>query len=70
MSENNIATLVPNKPDAELAEDFKQEVAKAYEPLIEVLDKYDAHGLNVLASVGKNVFGKFQIQQLTVIKTF
>ena len=62
--------LVPTKSDADLAAEFKEKVIKAYEPLIEVLNEYDKHGLNMQCSVGKNAFNKYQIVQLAVVKQY
>lgn len=68
--DNSPVQLVPTKSDADLAAEFKEKVIKAYEPLIEVLNEYDKHGLNMQCSVGKNAFNKYQIVQLAVVKQY
>lgn len=67
---DNVAKLVTTKPDAELAEEFKQKVIEAYKPLIDICNEYEKHGLMVQASIGKNAIGQFQLIQLQIIKTF
>lgn len=62
--------LVPNKPDAEVAEELKQEIIKAYEPVLLALEKAVRAGFQVQVNVGIGPLGKMQIAQLIIAKHF
>ena len=67
---NEPIQLVANKPDKELAEEFKQELASSIEPYLQVLTKVHKAGFQVQMSCGMNLFGQAVIQQLTLVKQF
>lgn len=62
--------LVPTKPDAELALEFKQEIIEAYQPLLEVLTRLDKAGFNANVNVSKTALGKIEITGLQISRVF
>lgn len=67
---HNIATLVPNKTDADYAAEIKQKIIDAYQPLFLVLQEADKRGFNVQSTVGKDFNGRFTFAQLQVVKVY
>lgn len=65
-----VTRLVPNKPDAELAEEIKNELLKAYQPILDVLTKAHRLGFIVQVNVNLNALGKIEINQLKILKDF
>ena len=62
--------LVTTKPDAELAEELKLELAKAAEPWLIACTKAKSLGFDVQAQFAMNAFKQVVIQQLTLSKVF
>lgn len=62
--------LVTTKPDAELAEEIKQELAEALKPVLEISTKALRMGFNVQWSLAPNGFKEMVIQQLNLIKVY
>lgn len=67
---NDLVKLVPTKPDAELAEELKQELAEALQPVLAVATKALSLGFHVQLQMSPNVFKQVVVQQLQLIKTF
>lgn len=67
---NDIAKLVPTKPDAEIAEELKQEIAEALKPVLEVTTKALSLGFHVNFNLGPNAFNKMVIQALVISKNY
>ena len=44
---NLIATLIPNRPDAEVARELRARMQRAFEPIIEIMDEAIRLGLVV-----------------------
>ena len=62
--------LVPTKPDAELAEELKQELLEAFQPALAVATKALLLGFQVQLQMSPNAFKQVVVQQLQLIKTF
>jgi hypothetical protein len=62
--------LITTKPDVELAEELKQELAEAAKPWLEACTKAKRLGFDVHAQFVPNLFNQFIIQQLALTKTF
>jgi hypothetical protein len=69
MQDNNVATLVPTKSDAQIAAELKTEIIEAYKPILAVLDKASVLGFVVTVQT-QQLFKKNQITNLTVAKHF
>lgn len=67
---NDVARLVPTKPDAEVAEELKQEIAEASKPMLEAMTKALSMGFQVQAQFAPNAFKQVIIQQLVLSKVF
>lgn len=67
---NEPIQLVPTKPDAELAEELKQELIKALEPTLVVATKALSLGFHVNFNLGSNAFKQVVIQNLQLMKVF
>ena len=66
---DNVAHLVPNKPDAEVAADFKNRLIEVYEPMLRLLDEITAAGFEcgitaTLGPLGKHVIGALKIVKI------
>lgn len=66
----NQISLVPNRPDAEVAAELKEKIIAAYEPINTVLTEAKKAGFEVSVGIGPNPFGKFEITQLVIAKHF
>lgn len=62
--------LVPTKPDAELAEELKQELAEAAKPYLEAATRAMSLGFVVQSNFGPNAFKQIVIQELRLLKIF
>lgn len=62
--------LVPNRPDAEVATEFKEEIIKSAEPILQTLEKINKAGFQANVQFGMTAFGKMQITQLVISKNF
>ena len=67
---NDPVKLVPTKPDAELAEELKHEIAEALKPALEATTKALSLGFHVSFNIGPNAFKQIVIQSLTLSKVF
>lgn len=69
---NDVARLVPTKPDIEVAEELKKELIEAAKPYLEVASKAKRLGFIVQSQFGPaNNFGDdIVILHLQLIKTF
>lgn len=67
---NEPVKLVPTKPDAELAEELKQELNEVLQPALAVATKALALGFQVQLQMSPNVFKQVVVQQLQLIKVF
>jgi hypothetical protein len=67
---NDPVKLVPTKPDAELAEELKQELLEALQPALAVATKALLLGFQVQLQMSPNAFKQVVVQQLQLIKTF
>lgn len=67
---NDLVKLVPTKPDAEIAEELKQELAEAAKPYLEAATKAMSLGFVVQSNFGPNAFKQIVIQELRLLKIF
>ena len=67
---NDPVKLVPTKPDAEVAEELKHEIAEALKPALEATTKALSLGFQVNFNLGPNAFKQMVIQSLTLSKIF
>lgn len=65
-----IARLVPNKPDAELAQELKAEAIEAWGPILKFMEK--AHKLNfrVVVNAGINELGHAFIHNMEIMRMY
>ncbi len=70
MGRDTITRLVPTKSDADLAQEFKQKIIEAHEPMLKVLTEIDRAGFRVQVSTGKNALGHMVIAQLELMKMY
>lgn len=62
--------LVPNRPDAELAAELKEEAVRLHEPLLALLDKAHANGFALAVQCGMGPLGKHVITNIQIMKVF
>ena len=62
--------LVPNRPDAELAAEFKDEIVKAAEPLLVVLEKINKSGFQANIGFSMSPIGKMTLNLLQISKVY
>jgi len=62
--------LITTKPDAEVAEELKQELAEAAKAWLVTCTKAKSLGFEVQANFALNPFKQMVIQQLNLIKVF
>lgn len=67
---NDPVKLVTTKPDAELAEELKQELLEALKPALEVSTRALSLGFQVQLNMGANAFKQVVVQQLQLLKVF
>lgn len=67
---NEPVKLVPTKPDAELAEELKQELLESLKPTLEVATRALSLGFQVQLNMSPNSFKQVVVQQLQLIKVF
>ena len=66
----NTLTVVPSKPDAEVAAELKEKVINLYQPLLDLLSEANDKGFQVQVGCGVGPLGKYVIQQLQIVKIF
>jgi hypothetical protein len=67
---NEIAKLVPTKPDREVAEELKAELMEAAKPWLEACAKAHKAGFIVQAQFAPNFLSQYIVQSLQLIKTY
>lgn len=67
---NEPIQLVPTKSDHELAQEFKDLVLKESQPILNALEQIKKAGFDCNISFGMNAFGKMQVTNLILVKTF
>ena len=67
---NDPIKLIPNRPDAEVAAEFKEEILKSCEPVLQTLEKVYKAGFQCNVQFGMSQFGKMQVMQLIISKNF
>ena len=64
-----VMSLVPNKPDAEVAQEYKQRAMELYKPMLELLNEAHKNGFVINIQAGVTPMG-IQITNLQVLKSF
>lgn len=67
---NDPVKLITTKPDAELAEELKKELAEAAKPYLETCTKAFSMGFVVQSQFTPNAFKQFVISDLKLMKIF
>lgn len=67
---NDVAKLVPTKPDAERAKEIKIEIIEKLKPVLESLTQAHSEGFTVSFNLAPNSFNQIILQQLIVSKIF
>ena len=67
---DNIIQLNPNKPDAELAEELKQEILENLKPVLVSATKALRQGFQIQLNMAPNAFKEVVVQQLQLLKIF
>ena len=62
--------LVPNRPDAELAAEFKKELLEACEPALLTLEKINKAEFQANIGFGINPLGKMTLNLLQIVKVY
>ena len=62
--------LVPNRPDAELAAEFKKELLEACEPALLTLEKINKAGFQANIGFGMSPIGKMILTNLQIVKVY
>jgi hypothetical protein len=70
MTEKVIATLVPTKSEAEIAEELRRRVIEAHEPLLALLDEAHAAGFEIICGCGLAPIGRHVITHLRIAKVY
>lgn len=70
MNDRSPVSLVPNKPDAELAAEFKAKAIELHEPLLKLLDEAHAKGFQISVGCGLGPLGKYVIMQMAVHRIY
>ena len=63
-------TIIPGRPDKEMAEDFKRRMLEAAKPLCLLMDEVKAAGFTMTFSLGPDAMGRSVVTQLGVSKVF
>lgn len=66
---HNLAHLIPNKPDNEVADELRKEFIEASKPMCDLLLKAKKAGFEINFALGPNATG-FGIAQLVIAKHF
>jgi hypothetical protein len=66
----NGLSIVPGKPDVELAAEFKDRIVEVYGPILKLLDEINDAGFQVSISTTKGALGKQVIASLTIAKVY
>ncbi len=70
MNSENVVSLVPGKTDKELADEFKQRIVEAHEPLLKLFDEIKAAGFEPQVMCAPGPLGKHVITSLMLVKKF
>lgn len=63
-------SLVPGRTDQDIVNDLKKRVIEAYKPLLDLCTEANNDGFALQITIGPDAFGRFQIQQLQIIKVW
>ena len=66
----NTLTVVPSKPDAEVAAELKKKIIEALEPVCKILSEADEAGFEASFHIGLGPLGKQSIHMLKIAKIY
>ena len=66
----NTLTVVPSKPDAEIAEELKKKALELHIPILALLDEANEKGFQIMAQCGIGPLGKHVITQFQIVKVY
>jgi hypothetical protein len=67
---SEVARIVPTKPDAELAAEFKLRMVELYKPLLELCTEAHAAGFEINVQSGMGPLGKHVITLLRIARVY
>lgn len=67
---NEVARIVPTKPDAEIAADLKKRMVEAYQPVLDLCTEANAAGFEIGINSGMEPLGRHVITVLKVAKVY
>ena len=67
---NEIAKLVPNKSDKEIAEDLRKRFFELLQPVAALVGEAEREGFEVGFQFGKDAFGNPQIMLINLLKKY
>lgn len=70
MSNSNVTQLVPTRPDAVVAEEYRKRMIEALGPVIAICDEARRDGFQILFNLGFDATGRHMIAQLDLIKKY
>lgn len=62
--------LVPTKPDADVAEEFKKEMVAALAPVADIVERAKKQGFIIQFNLSAGPLGPIAITQLQIMKQF
>lgn len=63
-------SLVTTRSDQDIVNDLRKRVVEAYKPILDLCTEANNDGFALQVNVGPDVFGRFQISQLQIIKVY
>ena len=66
----NVPTLVPTKPERELAQEMKTEMLEAIKPFLDCCTRAKSAGFDTQITIASDMFGRVQVHNLVLIKAF
>lgn len=67
---NDHLTIVPGKPDKEIADDLRIRTIAALEPVLQIMTEAAKHGFTVGFNLGIDGLQRTVIQQIMITKNF
>lgn len=67
---NDVARIVPNKPDSEIAADLKRRIVEVYKPVLDLCSEAQASGFELQVASGVGPLGRHVITLCKVVKVY
>jgi hypothetical protein len=68
LTDNNLLSITPSKPDAQLAEEIRAELVVALGVVSEIMNRANAHGLQIAFNMGRDQFGRNKLHELQIMR--